>query len=87
MIGAGRLAVEDESGKASEYFVSGGFANIREAAVSILPEQCVELARLVAKDARAELDRAGQMPLGSPADRIRRQDAMTIAQAKVRLAK
>ena len=85
MIGAGRLSLEDQDGLAREFFVSGGFMDIRESAVNVLPEQCLDLPKILPQEAQAELVRAQQMPKDSPESRARRQDALTIAQAKVRV--
>jgi F-type H+-transporting ATPase subunit epsilon len=85
MIGAGRLSLEDEKGQGREFFVSGGFMDVRESAVSVLPEQCLDLSKILPHEAQAELDRAQQMPKDSPESRSRRQDALDIAQAKVRV--
>ena len=86
MIGAGRLAIEHSDGKKREFFVSGGFANIRERSVSVLPEQCVDLAQVGQDEAHTELDRAMEMPADSPESRSRRHDAVVVAQAKVRVS-
>jgi ATP synthase F1 epsilon subunit len=85
MIGAGRLSIEDEAGQGREFFVSGGFMDVRENAVSVLPEQCMDLPKILPQEAQAELDRAQQMPKDSPESRTLRQDAMVVAQAKVRV--
>ena len=85
MIGAGRLTLEDENGQGREFFVSGGFMDVRESAVSVLPEQCLDLPKIVPQEAQAELDKAQQMPKDTPESRTRRQDAITVAQAKVRV--
>jgi F-type H+-transporting ATPase subunit epsilon len=86
MIGAGRLSIEDEAGQPREFFVSGGFMDVRENAVNVLPEQCLDLPKILPYEAQAELDRAQQMPKDSPESRTRRQDALAIAQAKVRVS-
>ena len=84
MIGAGRLTIEDENGQPREFFVSGGFMDVRENAVGVLPEQCLDLPKILPQEAQAELDRARQMPADSPESRARRRDAVAVAQAKVR---
>ncbi len=85
MIGAGRLALEDENGQAREFFVSGGFMDVRESAVNVLPEQCLDLPAIPPQEAQAELDKARRMPTDSPESRSRRQEAIAVAQAKVRV--
>ena len=86
MIGAGRLTLEDENGQGREFFVSGGFMDVRENAVNVLPEQCLDLPKIVPQEAQAELDRAQQMPTDTVESRARRQDALVVAQAKVRVS-
>lgn len=85
MIGAGRLAITDEAGENREFFVSGGFMNVRGNDVSVLPEQCMDLAKVTPAAARSELDQAMSLPEDTAEARSRRQDAIALAQAKVRV--
>jgi hypothetical protein len=47
----------------------------------------MELQKVRPADAKAELEQARRMPSDTPESRTQRQDAIAIAQAKVRVAK
>jgi F-type H+-transporting ATPase subunit epsilon len=84
MIGAGKLSLEDQTGNRREFFISGGFVNVRENAVSVLPEQCQNLGEIRPETARSELDQAQQMPSDTVESKALRRDAIFVARAKVR---
>jgi len=86
LLGAGVLAFTDSSGKRVQYWASGGFAHIRENALSALPEECVPLEKLAPAAAQQELDTARALPADTPAAVTRRTAAVTVAQAKLRAA-
>jgi len=86
LLGAGVLMFEDAAGKQSKYWAAGGFAHVRENAVSILPEECFTMDKLDAAVATQELDRAQAMSRGSYEASARRATAIQAAQKKLRLA-
>jgi F-type H+-transporting ATPase subunit epsilon len=85
-VGAGRMSIRRPEGGSSEYYVAGGFAQVREGLLTVLAEECVPAASLSQEAAVLELDRARALPRETEADWDRRGRAMAIAMAKLRLA-
>ena len=84
-LGAGRLSVRRAEGGWMEYFVSGGFAHVRQGALTVLAEECTPAESLNRQAAEAELALARDLPAGTEADWQRRQRAVTIAKARLRV--
>ena len=84
-LGAGRMTVHRPDGPAAEYFVAGGFAQVREGGLTVLAEECIPAASLDRQAALAELDRARRLPTDTDADWQRRTEAMAIAKTKLYL--
>jgi F-type H+-transporting ATPase subunit epsilon len=85
-MGAGRMTVRRSDGAMNEYYVAGGFAQVREGALTVLAEECIPAGSLSEEAAAQELERAQALPAETWADRRRRQRALSMAQAKLRLA-
>lgn len=86
LLGAGVLMFEDAAGKQSKFWAAGGFAHVRENAVSILPEECFTLDKLDVAAATQELDRAQSMPQDNYEATARRAAALNAAGKKLHLA-
>lgn len=84
-LGAGRMTVHRPDGPAAEYFVAGGFAQVREGGLTVLAEECIPAASLDRQAALAELDRARRLPTDTDADWDRRTQAIAIARTKLYL--
>jgi len=87
LLGAGPLRIRSIDGRLTEYFVSGGFAQVRQNVTTILTEQCVPLSELDAAAAQKELDEAQAMSAGSPEAVALRAAAAASAKTKLRLAR
>ena len=85
MLSAGRLTFEDTAGKDHAYFISGGFAHVRDNGVTIVAEQCISADQLDLEQAKDELAKAQAIP-SMPETRERRTLAIQSARAKVKLA-
>jgi F-type H+-transporting ATPase subunit epsilon len=86
VLGAGALTVRKPGGERVEFFVSGGFARIRDDVATILADECVPAGRLSAAEARKQLDRALAMPARTDEQVEARQSALQVARARLRLA-
>jgi len=86
-MGAGRMSVRRPEGGSVEYYVAGGFAQVREGALTVLAEECAPAESLRPEAALAELERARRLPTDTEADWRRRERAMAIAGVKLRLAR
>jgi len=86
LMGAGRMTIRRPEGGSNEYYVAGGFANVREGELTVLAEECIPAGALSPEAATQELSRARALPTETEADWQRRERAMAIAKAKLRLA-
>ncbi|MCL2700955.1 MAG: ATP synthase F1 subunit epsilon [Phycisphaerae bacterium] len=86
LLGAGVLAFTDAAGKRVRYWAAGGFAHVRDNAVSVLPEVCCPLEKLDPAAAQQELDAARALPAATREAAARRTAAVNTAQAKLRAA-
>jgi len=85
-MGAGRLAVQLPDGQTREYFVAGGFAQMRDNALTVLAERCVPLERLDPSAAWDEIEKAKSLPADTRAAAARRAEAISVARTKLRVA-
>ncbi len=85
-VGAGRMTVRRTDGGVSDYYVAGGFAHIREGALTVLAEECTPAESLSQDAAILQLERARALPADTEADWQRRECALAAANAKLRLA-
>lgn len=86
MLGAGIMTLEDTKKNRFQYFLSGGFANVRENVVSVMAEFCTLLDTLDVDSAQSELAVAQQISTDTAESRSRRHEAIGLASAKVRAA-
>ena len=84
ILGTGKLTVEGDSGEHHQFFVSGGFALVRDNAVSILAEQAQSLHKLDSAAATLELS-ALEESLGTRPTPEQRE-SLAAARTKLRLA-
>lgn len=82
-IGVGPLSVMDDQGRHRYYFVAGGFARVRENAMTLLADICQPLEQLAAPDAHAELEKAQSLPGDTPPAKAYRNRQLQIAQSRL----
>jgi len=85
-VGAGLLAVEEKGGARHEYFVAGGFANVRDNTLSILAEECEPIEKLDPGEADRLLQEAQSLPAENDAEKHRRRQATAVASARLNAA-
>lgn len=78
MLGAGPLVVEDCQADRQQYFVFGGFVQVRENHVTVLAEECTPVKELDREAAWENLQRAKRLP-GETAAEIEHRDRLTTA--------
>jgi len=86
VLGAGRLILESAEGRREEFFLAGGFAHVRENAVTILGEQCIRTEELDPEQAWEELLSARQRPAETAEQWAARDRAVELARKKFDLA-
>jgi len=86
VLGAGKLEIEDSSAVRELFFVSGGFAHVREEGVTILAEECVPARQLDLEQIWEELEQAKSLPAEAEKDWVAKQRAVAAARAKFNLA-
>ncbi len=84
-LGPGELCIRD-AGKTDRYFVDGGFAQIENGVVSVLPGRSVPAADIIAADAQKALEEALAMPADKPELNEIKQKKVSIARAQLRFA-
>jgi len=82
LLGAGALTIETLQGQRREYFVSGGFAQVRENLLTVLAEQCQPVDQIDPEDAWAELQEALKLPTRTDQERAWREEAVGAARKK-----
>jgi F-type H+-transporting ATPase subunit epsilon len=87
LLGAVPLDVERIDGQRTSYYLSGGFAQMREDVLTILAEQCVPVEQLDPQQVTEEVAKAKAMPTDSPQAAARRREVLTAARMKLRVAK
>jgi F-type H+-transporting ATPase subunit epsilon len=85
-LGAGPLTIDRADGGRSEYFVVGGFAQVRENILTVLAERCTPAGQLDSEAVWEEISAARSMPTDTPAQRSRRDVAIRVAQTKFKIA-
>jgi F-type H+-transporting ATPase subunit epsilon len=86
MMGAGAMTTQAIDGSINTFFVSGGFAYMRGDHLSVLAEESAAAGDLDAAKVSDELEQARKMPTDSPSACNRRNKAIAVAQAKLRVA-
>ncbi len=86
-IGAGTLTVRPQRGRTRQYFISGGLANVRAGALTMLAEECIPHEEVNLESAFAEMARARAMPTATPQQRELRDKMLLFASAKFRIAR
>lgn len=86
VIGAGELAVETAEGGQESYYISGGFAHVRDNAMTVLAEECVATDQLDAEQAWDQLEQARRLPAETDQQYALRNQAIDEARTKFSLA-
>ena len=84
-LGPGEVRIRT-AGKTERFFIDGGFAQIEDGVVSVLPGRSVAQDQVVAADAQKALDDALALPADKPALNEIKRKAVAIARAQVRFA-
>jgi len=84
-LGAGELRIRND-GKEDRYFVDGGFAQIEDGVLSVLPGRSVSAADITLAAAEESLKEALALPSDQPALNEVKQKAVAIARAQKRFA-
>lgn len=85
-LGAGLLTLRTREGSA-EYFVDGGFLQVREGVVTVLADRCLTRDSIDARQAEEDLRRAQAMPNRTEEEFEARQRALASARARLALAR
>ena len=85
-IGTGQLRVQAPDGQEESFYVSGGFAHVRENRMTVLADQCAPAAELNPEECWAELQDAAALPGKTDEQRIICEEALLIARAKFSIA-
>jgi F-type H+-transporting ATPase subunit epsilon len=85
-MGAGALRVHRLDEEALEFFIAGGFTQVRDNTMVCLAEDCVPAKELDPETAWSEIERAEALPRETAAEQARREHALTVARARFRLA-
>ena len=81
-MGAGPLTIEELQGRTHEYYVAGGFAHVRDGALTILAEECAALEDIDREAAWQEIEQARALPAETDEDLARREQRLTVARTK-----
>ena len=84
-IGAGALTVEEIEGGRLEFFIAGGFARMNEDVLTVLAEECTPLGQLEAEEVWRQIEQAEAMPVETPEQTARRDEALDVARLRFRL--
>jgi F-type H+-transporting ATPase subunit epsilon len=85
-MGAGALRVQRPEQEELEFFIAGGFTQVRDNTMVCLAEDCVPAKELDPETAWSEIERAEALPRETDAERARRDHALMVARARFRLA-
>ncbi len=86
IIGAGRLSTVLVSGQKRTFFVSGGFAQVRETGMTILAEECTPVEKLDAEQLWAQLQEVRKLPADTDQQYAYRNELIAEAQMRFKLA-
>lgn len=87
MLGAGALTLEEPQTPPRQYYVEGGYAIAREDAVTVLAEKCLPPESLNEQSAGEELLKARQSKAVTSEALTQRDEAVSAARAKLRMAR
>ena len=82
LMGAGPLTIEELQGRTHEYYVAGGFAHVRDGALTILAEECAALEDIDREAAWQEIEQARALPAETDEELARREQRLTVARTK-----
>lgn len=82
LMGAGPLTVQQLQGPTHEFYVAGGFAHVRDGALTILAEECARLEDMDREAAWEEIERARALPAETDEEVARRDQRLAVARIK-----
>jgi F-type H+-transporting ATPase subunit epsilon len=86
LLGSGPFTARQLSGSPSVYYVAGGFARFHDNVLTLLADECLPIREIDPETAWQEIERAQQMPRGTPQDDELREEALEAARHKFKLA-
>ena len=86
-LGHDRMRLDDTSGASHHYFISGGFAQMKDNSLAVLTTRALQPSQIDPSSAEASLKQAQEQMALSDAQVQQRQDQMDGARAMIRLAK
>jgi len=86
MLGVGQINIAQSKGKALEFFVSRGFAQMSQNVLTFLAEECLPVAQINAEQAWEELQTAMKLPASTDSEIAIREDLVTTARGKFDIA-
>ena len=86
-LGAGRLEAQERDEGRLQWFLAGGFAQVKGNVLTILAEQCIAADKLDPDTAASELQAARNMPATNPEERHRKYLAIQNSSKKLAMAK
>ena len=85
MLGAGRMRVQAPNGKEYAFFVAGGFAHVRDNAVTLLTEECLTVEEIDYEEAWEALQQAQALPIDTDEQLRDRDQALAVARKRFNL--
>jgi F-type H+-transporting ATPase subunit epsilon len=82
MMGAGPLIVHELKGPVHEFYVAGGFAHVRDGALTIVAEEAAPLEEMDREAAWEEIRRARALPAETDEEVARRDQRLAVARTK-----
>ena len=82
MLGAGMLSVEPVSGESLEFFMTGGFATVRENTLIILADECETVSEIDREEAWEAIAQARAMPGETDEEFELRREALDLARKR-----
>jgi len=85
LLGYGPLSLQTPQGPPQEFFVAGGFAQVRQNTMTILSFECERLDEIDPEEAYDRIEQAMRLPRQPPDAAQRRQWALKLARARFNL--
>ena len=84
-MGGGPLMIDDADGKHSEFYVSGGFAQMNEDLLTIIAEEGTPVEKLDREAVWEEIQQARKLPMDTDAEIAHRDEVLSTARTKFQL--
>lgn len=85
LLGYGPLSLQTTQGRTQEFFVAGGFAQVRHNTMTVLPLECERLDDINPEEAYDRIEQALRLPQQPPDAAQRRQWALGLARRRFNL--